>query len=74
MLGCDWGFFARHIELQFLPGMTWSNRNLWHIDHIIPLSTAKSEQDVIALNHVSNLRPLWADKNREKSDKIQFVI
>lgn len=74
ILGCNWSFFVSHIERQFLKGMSWDNRHLWHIDHITPLSTAVTEADVIALNHVSNLRPIWASANIAKSDKILFLI
>lgn len=74
ILCCDWTTFASHIERQFLKGMTWDNRSEWHIDHIIPLSTAKTEEDVIRLNHYINLRPLWAKDNLEKSDKVLYLI
>jgi hypothetical protein len=74
ILGCDLEFFVHHIERQFLKGMGWANRSLWHIDHITPLSTAKNEEDVIALNHVSNLRPMWAKANMTKKDQILFLI
>ncbi len=74
IIGCSWEEFTVHIERQFLPGMTWENRHLWHIDHITPLSTAKTEEDVIALNHVSNLRPIWAEDNIAKKDKLLFLI
>jgi hypothetical protein len=66
ILGCTWAEFARHIELQFLPGMSWENRSLWHIDHIVALATAVTEADVIALNHFTNLRPLWGPENLRK--------
>lgn len=74
ILGCSLDEFIVYIERQFLPGMTWENRGEWHIDHIVPLSTAKTEADVIALNHVSNLRPLWAEDNMRKRDKVLFLI
>ena len=74
ILGCDWGFFKSHIERQFLKGMTWENKSTWHIDHIQPLATAKTEHDVIALNHFTNLRPMWAKDNMAKSDKITHLI
>jgi hypothetical protein len=74
ILGCDWGFFKRHIEKQFLPGMTWENRELWHIDHITPMSAAESEADVHALNHFTNLRPLWKPDNLAKRDKVLFLL
>lgn len=54
--------------------MSWENRHLWHIDHIVPLATAKTEQDVIALNHVSNLRPMWSKENLSKGDKRLFLV
>ena len=59
--------------------MTWENKSKyngefnygWDIDHIIPLSTAKTEEDIIKLNHYTNLQPLCSKINRHiKSDKI----
>lgn len=74
ILGCDWATFAAHIERQFLPGMSWDNRSAWHLDHIVPLATAETEEDVIRLNHFTNLRPLWAADNIRKSDTITHLI
>ncbi len=74
ILGCDFEFFKTHIERQFTKGMTWDNRSEWQIDHITPLATAKTEAEVIALNHYTNLRPLWAKDNLAKSDSIQYLI
>jgi hypothetical protein len=70
ILGCSYKDFKTHIERQFTKGMNWDNRDKWHIDHIIPMATAKTEEDVIRLNHYTNLRPLWAEENLSKSDKI----
>jgi len=36
----------------------------WDIDHIIPSSSALTEDDVIRLNHYTNLQPLCSYKNR----------
>jgi hypothetical protein len=69
ILGCDYETFANHIESQFVDGMNWNNRNEWHIDHIIPLASAKTESEILKLNHYTNLQPLWAMDNIIKSDK-----
>jgi hypothetical protein len=74
ILGCDYISFANHIESQFKDGMSWENRNEWHIDHIIPLASAKNEIDVITLNHYLNLRPLWAKENILKGAKLPAPI
>lgn len=74
MLGYTPAELKTHLERQFKKGMNWENRHLWEIDHIIPISTAKTEDDVIALNQLSNLRPLWAEKNNEKKDKILSLL
>jgi hypothetical protein len=50
--------------------MNWDNRYLWDIDHIVPISLAESEGEMIILNHYSNLRPLWKTENEYKSDKV----
>lgn len=77
ILGCDLIFFITHIENQFDEWMNWSNRGSskipktkWEIDHVIPLSTAITEDDVIRLNHYTNLRPLCSKENRDKSNTI----
>jgi hypothetical protein len=70
IIGCDWQHLMDYIQSLFAGGMNWDNRNMWHIDHIIPLSSAKSEEEIIRLNHFTNLQPLWAFDNRRKGNKI----
>ena len=72
ILGCSWDELKSHIEKQFKPGMTWENHTYygWHIDHIYPISLAKSEEEVYRLSHYTNLQPLWWDENLNKSNKI----
>jgi len=31
----------------------------WDIDHIIPTSSAKTEEEIIKLNHYTNLKPFF---------------
>jgi hypothetical protein len=66
--------FVKHIEKQFLPGMSWQNMKDWQIDHIIPVSTAKNRDDVIALNQLPNLRPMWSADNNRKKNKIETLL
>jgi len=70
MLGVDWEVAKKHIERQFKKGMNWDNYGEWHIDHIIPLASAKTEERLKRLCHYSNLQPLWAENNISKSDRI----
>ena len=69
-IGCSLEELKLHLEKQFKPGMTWENHGEWHIDHIIPLASAKTEEDLYKLNHYTNLQPLWAIDNLKKSNKI----
>jgi hypothetical protein len=69
ILGCSFEEFKAHIESQFLEGMSWENRSEWHLDHIMPVSMAKTYDEVVRLNHYKNFRPLWAKDNLSKSDK-----
>lgn len=74
ILGIDFDGFKAHIESKWEPGMTWENWSLhgWHLDHIVPQSTAKSEDAVIGIWHYTNLQPLWAEDNIEKSNKLDW--
>lgn len=75
ILGCDWEFFRLHIERQFTNGMCWEKMGSEiHIDHIVPISAARDEDDVLRLNHFTNLRPLWARDNLVKNDKLTHLI
>lgn len=70
IIGCSHEFLFQHIESKFKDGMTWENRSEWHIDHIMPISMAKTEDEVIQLSHYTNLQPLWAADNLLKSNKV----
>lgn len=70
ILGCTIVFFMSYISLKFEKRMNFNNHGEWHLDHIIPLATAKTEDDVIKLNHYTNFQPLWAKDNFSKRDKI----
>jgi hypothetical protein len=70
ILGCTFEQFHDHLANQFVEGMSWDNRNEWHIDHIVPVSFATTEEELLLLNHYTNLRPLWARDNIAKSDKL----
>lgn len=66
ILGCSWNFFKSYIEARFQEGQGWHNRESWDIDHIKPIKSANTKKEVMALNHYSNLRPLWRKENRAK--------
>jgi hypothetical protein len=70
ILGCSFDELKSHLESKFVDGMNWENRGEWHIDHIIPLSSANTKEELIGLSHYSNLQPLWAEDNMKKGDKI----
>ena len=70
MLGVEWDLVKQHIERKFTKGMNWSNQGEWHIDHIIPLASAKTPERLKQLCHYTNLQPMWAVDNLSKSNKI----
>mgnify|MGYP001178979892 FL=1 len=71
MVGCTPKELKIYLENKFLPGMSWKNHSPkgWHIDHIIPLSRAKSYEDIVRLMHYKNLQPMWAKENISKSNR-----
>jgi hypothetical protein len=72
ILGCSFIEFKLHLESKFQDWMNWDNYGKyngelgygWDIDHIIPLATATCEEDIIRLNHYTNLQPLCSFTNR----------
>jgi hypothetical protein len=73
LIGCSLMVIKLHLEKQFKKGMSWENYGKWHIDHIVPLASAKNEEDLIKLFHYTNIQPLWAKENLVKSKKIPQV-
>ena len=71
IIGCSPEFLKEYLEQKFTEGMSWEliGEHI-HIDHIIPLSSAKTEEEVYKLCHYTNLQPLWAKDNLSKGDKI----
>jgi hypothetical protein len=54
--------------------MSWANRGKWHVDHIVPLASAKTIDGIIRLNHYTNLRPLWASDNLKKGTQMPQML
>lgn len=70
ILGCDDVTLTNHIESLFTEGMTWENRGEWHLDHKTPLALARTEEELLALCHYTNLQPLWAADNFAKGGRV----
>ena len=69
IIGLDKQKFKSYIENNFTEGMSWENYGKWHLDHIKPLCLSENEEDLIKLNHYTNLQPLWSEDNIKKNRK-----
>lgn len=73
ILGCSYEKLKLHIESQWQSWMNWENYGKyngelnfgWDIDHIICLSSAKTEEELIKLFHWNNCQPLCSKVNRD---------
>ena len=73
ILGQSYEDFKLHIEAQWEDWMSWDNygkyngelNHGWDIDHIVPSSSALTEDELVKLNHFSNLQPLCSKINRD---------
>lgn len=75
ILGCSFETFKNHIESLWEDWMNWDNygnpkdgiyelNKTWDIDHIIPSSNGNTIDEIIKLNHYTNLQPLCSYHNR----------
>jgi hypothetical protein len=85
ILGCDYQEFKEHLESLWESWMSWDNygnpkdgiyepNKTWDIDHKVPTSISTTEEELLKLNHFSNLQPLCSYVNRfVKSDNLGFT-
>ena len=74
-LGCDLDWLKLWLEFRFDNNMNWKNfGSNWHIDHILPISkfNLKNENELKICFHWTNLQPLPALENQQKSNSIQL--
>ena len=67
MVGCDLDLLYEYLCKTWKDryGTEWTGQPC-HIDHIIPLATAKTEKDIIELCHYKNLQLLTPEDNMKK--------
>lgn len=72
LLGCSFLEFKNYIESKWEKWMSWDNHGKfngklnygWDIDHIIPISSASSINEINILCHYTNFQPLCSYINR----------
>ena len=74
IVGCDFETFNEYLLQTYKKnyGKEWDGIEEVHVDHIIPLSTAKTEEDILKLCHYTNLQLLKAKDNLDKKDKLDW--
>lgn len=76
ILGCTLKYFYLYLLETYKKNYNekWNEIEPVDIDHIIPLDTAKTEEDVIKLCHYTNLQLLKHLDNLKKSNNLSFEL
>ena len=76
IIGCTLEQLTEHLVKTFFGnyGVEYDGTQDVHIDHIIPISTAETEEDVYRLCHYSNLQLLYATDNIRKNARLDYVL
>jgi hypothetical protein len=63
-----------HLELQFKDDMSWDNYGVWHVDHMLPITSfdirEMGDEEFMKCWSLDNLQPMWGEENIRKSNKI----
>ena len=73
ILGLSYDKFKIYIESLFTDGMSWENYGEWQLDHKVPISWAKTEEQVYELNKYTNFQPLWSSENQSKGNRYESI-
>ena len=60
---------ARYGFKYTICGLPFTDSSLWGIDHIVPLSAARTAADVARLNDISNLQPVHRSCHQMKTSR-----
>ena len=76
MIGCTGNEFYNHLLKTYLDnyGERYNETQEVNIDHIIPLSTAKTKDEVYKLFHYTNLQLLKEADNMDKSTSLDWSL
>ena len=76
ILGCDLDYFINYLLETYKNnyGYEWDGKEEIHIDHIIPLASAKTEDEITKLCHYKNLQLLKSEDNLKKSNRLDWKI
>jgi len=78
VLGCSKLELFEYLKIQFSITYGIEYKDIYfkdlHIDHKIPLSIGKTEEDLMKLNHYTNLQFLHKTHNMQKKVKLDYII
>jgi len=76
IIGLEFDEFYKYLIQTFKDnyGYDWDGKEDVHIDHIIPLATATTEEEIINLCHYTNLQLLKAKDNLDKKAKLNWSL
>lgn len=76
ILGCDFEIFYKYLLETYKRnyGIEWDGIEKVHIDHIIPLATVNTEEEITKLCHYTNLQLLKAKDNLEKQANLDWNL
>lgn len=76
ILGCELDYFVNYLLETYKNnyGYVWDGIENVHIDHIVPLKFANTENELTELCHYTNLQLLKAKDNLKKGDKLNWEL
>jgi hypothetical protein len=75
ILGCSFNELESKLIMSAIDNYGyWLDIETYQIDHIVPVSSATNENELISLNHFSNLQYLYPHDNRDKSCRLDWKL